>query len=308
MKELEKPNKGGENMKKKIATISAIMVLVVGMNTGIIEAFPGDINGSDFQLLNSEIPVKYQGEVEFYISLGNGDMELVKKYDRARTTWGIIVPGNFGGNSHTDLLFYDPIKGEVEFYISLGNGDMELVKKYDRARKTCGIIVPGNFGGNNYTDLLFYDQETRRQLLATISIGKLRSSYKPGDTVKIDTYVHNTGNTSHTFIVGCSIIDSDRDVYDIPYKKAKINPGEWKHVQFSYKIPTNALEGEYHVIASVWEKDAGRGKLVNRLDRDDKYFTVQTFSNKHFLLPVLFFFSPFQVEMVLQGRKCLLEL
>jgi len=40
----EYPNKGGENVKKKITTISVIMVLIASMNAGMTEAFLGDIN------------------------------------------------------------------------------------------------------------------------------------------------------------------------------------------------------------------------------------------------------------------------
>ena len=67
------------------------------------------------------------------------------------------MPGNFGGNSFVDLLFYDPSLGEGEIYTSDGKGNLSLLKKYSGWRKTWQLIVTGNFGGNSFADLLFYD-------------------------------------------------------------------------------------------------------------------------------------------------------
>jgi len=73
-----------------------------------------------------------------------------------RRTWDIIVPGNFGGDEHTDLLFYDRRAGDGKIYATNGQGDLTLLKHHTGWKKTWNIIVPGNFGGGGQTDLLFY--------------------------------------------------------------------------------------------------------------------------------------------------------
>jgi hypothetical protein len=100
-------------------------------------------------------PVSIQGE--FYTTDGSGNISLQKKHSGWRTTWHSIVPGNFGGSSYTDLLFYDPTVGEGEFYTTDGSGNLSLLKKHGGWRQTWKLIIPGDFGGNNSTDLLFYD-------------------------------------------------------------------------------------------------------------------------------------------------------
>ena len=94
---------------------------------------------------------------EFYTTDGSGNIALLKKHTDWRKTWQLIVPGNFGGNGYTDLLFYDPTTGEGEFYTTDGSGNIALLKKHIDWCNTWQLIVPDNLGGNDYTDLLFYD-------------------------------------------------------------------------------------------------------------------------------------------------------
>jgi peptidoglycan hydrolase-like protein with peptidoglycan-binding domain len=94
---------------------------------------------------------------EFYTTDGSGNLSLLKKYTSFRKTWQLIIPGNFGGDGATDLLFYDSTSGEGEFYTTDGSGNLSLLKKYTSFRKTWQLIIPGNFGGDGATDLLFYD-------------------------------------------------------------------------------------------------------------------------------------------------------
>ncbi len=97
---------------------------------------------------------------EVYTVDGFGNMNLRHGYHRGwRTTWKCIVPGDFGGDAHTDFLFYDPAEGTGEFYTMYVNGTISLSKAHRGGwRKTWQAIVPGNFGGGPHTDLLFYDR------------------------------------------------------------------------------------------------------------------------------------------------------
>ncbi|MDX5418012.1 MAG: fibronectin type III domain-containing protein, partial [Hymenobacteraceae bacterium] len=80
-----------------------------------------------------------------------------RQFTNWRRSWAQIVPGNFGGNGYTDLLFYDAGAGTGEFYTTNGQGGINQIRQFTNWRRSWAQIVPGNFGGNGYTDLLFYD-------------------------------------------------------------------------------------------------------------------------------------------------------
>jgi hypothetical protein len=97
---------------------------------------------------------------QFYTTDGSGAIHRLRGYGNWRDSWYTIVPGDFGGDGRTDLLFYDRNAGHGEFYTTDGSGGITLLKAQPGWRTTWDIIVPGNFGGSGRTDLLFYDRET----------------------------------------------------------------------------------------------------------------------------------------------------
>jgi len=97
---------------------------------------------------------------QFYTTDGSGSIIRLSGYGNWRDSWYTIVPGDFGGNGRTDLLFYDRNAGYGEFYTTNDAGGITLLKAQPSWRTTWDIIVPGNFGGSGKTDLLFYDRET----------------------------------------------------------------------------------------------------------------------------------------------------
>jgi predicted Zn-dependent protease len=119
---------------------------------------PGNFGGSSFTDLLFYDPTT--GEGEFYTTDGNGNIRrLGNTHQSWRQTWSMIIPGNFGGSSFTDLLFYDPTTGQGEFYTTDGNGNISrLGNTHQSWRRTWSMIIPGNFGGSSFTDLLFYER------------------------------------------------------------------------------------------------------------------------------------------------------
>ena len=97
---------------------------------------------------------------EFYSTNGSGAITRLRGHSNWRNSWHSIVPGSFGGDGRTDLLFYDQGAGYGEFYTTDGSGGIRLLRAQPGWRTTWDIIVPGNFGGSGWTDLLFYDRET----------------------------------------------------------------------------------------------------------------------------------------------------
>lgn len=45
---------------------------------------------------------------QFWDTDGQGGVTPVQRHPFWRNTWTRIVPGQFGGSGHTDLLFYQP--------------------------------------------------------------------------------------------------------------------------------------------------------------------------------------------------------
>ena len=95
------------------------------------------------------------GVGEFYY-IGEQGMTLAYRYTGWRTSWNIIVAGNFGGDAVSDLLFYDAAGNTGEFY-EVDNLRINRLVTHTDWRSSWKLIVPGSFGGNGFTDLLFYD-------------------------------------------------------------------------------------------------------------------------------------------------------
>jgi hypothetical protein len=102
------------------------------------------------------------GQGEFWSSNGDGTISLIGETNFGwRTSWQMIVPGNFTDGPYTDLLFYDRDAGQGEFWSANGDGTISMIGETNSGwRSTWARIVPGGFlDGSNYTDLLFYDRD-----------------------------------------------------------------------------------------------------------------------------------------------------
>lgn len=100
------------------------------------------------------------GVGEFYTTF-RGSINLLLPFPNAnhdwRTSWTQIIPGKFGGQGFTDLLFYQASTGTGESYSTDGLGGILLLEQHSDWRTSWTQIIPGNFGGDGLTDLLFYD-------------------------------------------------------------------------------------------------------------------------------------------------------
>jgi len=98
------------------------------------------------------------GVGEFYIADGSGDViHRMESESGWRSSWSIILAGNFTGSATADLLFYDAAAGVGEFYKTHGEESISLVQTETNWRNSWSIILPGNFTGGDFSDLLFYD-------------------------------------------------------------------------------------------------------------------------------------------------------
>ena len=101
-----------------------------------------------------------QATAAFYATDGKGGVATLRTHPGWSTGWSLIVPGNFGGTDHTDLLFYDRRSGVGDFYTTDGDGNITHLKRHAGWRKTWSAIVPVHLHSNSHTDLLFYDRTT----------------------------------------------------------------------------------------------------------------------------------------------------
>ena len=131
-------------------TITPLTGVSIGQRNGLSN---GDIDSIDRL---------YNRKSEFYTTEGRGNISRLDRFNsRWRSNWHIILSGNFGGSSVSDLLFYNKSKGKGEFYTSDGKGRITKLGNTHRGwRKSWDMIVSGNYNRTwNHTDLLFYDKQ-----------------------------------------------------------------------------------------------------------------------------------------------------
>jgi phospholipase C len=145
------------------------------------------------------------GTLEFHASDGRGGFTLLKRHDRLRPNWTLMIAGNFGG-SFTGLIFYDRALGVGEFYSTNGQGGITLLKRHTDWRRSWAQIVPGNFGGNPFTDLLFYDPAA--------STGEFYTTDGQGGITLLRQ--HTSFRNSWTLIVSGNIAGSIASFGDFP--------------------------------------------------------------------------------------------
>ena len=66
----------------------------------------------------------------------------MRTYTNWRTSWDLIIPGDFGGDGHTDLLFYDRSAGVGEFYTTDGRAGSRSCDAW-RTGEPPGTIISG---------------------------------------------------------------------------------------------------------------------------------------------------------------------
>jgi hypothetical protein len=108
---------------------------------------PGAFGGSHFTDL---LFYDSAGTGAFYTTDGQGGMHLLREHTGWQSSgrpWTHIIPGNFGGNGFTDLLFYDSA-GTGAFYTTDGQGGIHPLRTHT-GWVGAGIpwthIIPGHF-------------------------------------------------------------------------------------------------------------------------------------------------------------------
>ncbi|HRI39916.1 MAG TPA: hypothetical protein PLO50_15275, partial [Nitrospira sp.] len=98
---------------------------------------------------------------------GNGNISTIKSHKDWDLNWDLIVPGEFGGDSHTDLLLYSRSTGVGLFVTTDGSGNIATIRQHTDWDKTWDLIIPGQFGGDGHTDLVLYKRSTGEGLFVT---------------------------------------------------------------------------------------------------------------------------------------------
>ncbi|HEX6771354.1 MAG TPA: kelch repeat-containing protein [Acidobacteriaceae bacterium] len=75
-----------------------------------------------------------------------------------RTSWDVIVAGDFIGNNKQQILLYDRAAGQADVVGFDSNGRSNLDTTNSGWRTSWEMIVPGNFIGNNKQQILLYDR------------------------------------------------------------------------------------------------------------------------------------------------------
>ncbi|WP_375767157.1 M64 family metallopeptidase [Archangium gephyra] len=215
------------------------------------------------EVLQPFMPTAREGE--FYTTDGQGNLSLLRQHGGWRHSWARIVPGNFGGSSFTDLLFYDAAAGQGELYTTDGQGNISLLKQHSGWRHSWTHIIPGNFGGSGHTDLLFYD--------ATAGQGELYTTDGQGNLSLLK--LHNGWRHSWTHIIPGNFGGSS--FTDLLFYDASAGQGElyttdghgnltllkqhsgWRH-SWAQIVPGN-FGGSSYTDLLFYDAAAGQGEL-----------------------------------------------
>ena len=137
-----------------------------GVSWGAVVA--GDFLGGGYTDLLFYDPSQPRAVAEVCSTHSDDHLHLVRRHTGWRSSWTLLIPGNFDGDADTDLACYDANAGEIEFLSSDGRGGFDSITTYRNCRTSWSIIVPGHFTGSDYTDLLFYDPTTGEAQLDSI--------------------------------------------------------------------------------------------------------------------------------------------
>src|SRR5215472_469502 len=92
----------------------------------------------------------------YFVSFNqSGQNSVIKIHNDWDSDWDLIIPGQFGDDSNTDLLFYKRPTGIGLFVRTNRSGNISTIKEHRDGDRNWDIIIPGNFGGGRNTDLLF---------------------------------------------------------------------------------------------------------------------------------------------------------
>jgi hypothetical protein len=96
-------------------------------------------------------------EAEFWSTDGAGNITRIgSTWSGINSRIALIVPGNFGPEAQSELLFYDPVSQELRLYSTVTRD--QIGPTTGGVRTSWTKIVVGNFGGGTgFSDLFFYD-------------------------------------------------------------------------------------------------------------------------------------------------------
>ncbi|MFN8662955.1 MAG: hypothetical protein U0075_13765 [Thermomicrobiales bacterium] len=117
----------------------------------------------------------------FYTTDGAGGIQRAHAFDPMLNGWTAIVPGTYGGDETTDLLFYAAQSGVGEFFASTRDGELQLLSGSEGFTRGWDIIVPGEFDDDAWTDLFFYNADAEEgKFYTTDGTGRIRLLGEPG--------------------------------------------------------------------------------------------------------------------------------
>ena len=119
-----------------------------------------------------------QALVSFMRPTASANLALLQSHEGWRQSWDMIVPGDFGGDGNTDLLFYDRGGGVGEFY-EVAGGKIALLQTESGWRSSWDVILPLRLG-LDFTALVFYDRSA--------GTGEIYSTDGAGNTSLLKTY------------------------------------------------------------------------------------------------------------------------
>jgi hypothetical protein len=146
------------------------------------------------------------------------------------------------------LMMSTPVAGAVSFADGSMSGDISSVPMDTAQTQSQAKNVDARI-------LNFYSDE---------------GDFEPGDQVTAEVEVRNTGDSSHTFFVGYSVIDPSGEYYDNDGQTGRtvtLDSNEREFVSVSWTVQDDSPTGEYDAVTSIWA-ESDKDNLQTRLDNE----------------------------------------
>jgi hypothetical protein len=173
----------------KLELVQTLTGLRASWKTVVAGNFVGDQH-EDIFCYDPQGGQEGQGLGAFYQSDGRGNLKLVQELTNMRPSWSIITPGNFDGQGHTDIHFYDTRLGKEsrglgETYANDGAGHLTLIGQTTNLGQGWDQILADNFNGDAADDILFFDSRAEKDGRAMFVIYRSNGSGGYGNFSKI---------------------------------------------------------------------------------------------------------------------------
>lgn len=253
----------------------------LGQSAGLYEVSFADRVDEDGDGYYSDFDIEIRADTQCY---GCYDEDIFGGDPEMEPFFRVIV-------NDVDLLDTDivPRDGDLEWTVRVPQSELE---QFERQILTVGVVLFDDDPVEDdivdrWEETIRYEPSWEDTPTTTpeprvdaqiVEFDPSNGTYEPGDVVRANVTVENTGEADHTFFVGYGVVGPNGTVYDndgTTGTTVTLTPDETKTVTVAWVVEPDVPPGTYAVGTAVWA-ESDRDALETRLDEgtDDATFAV----------------------------------